>query len=200
MLRVVEDVSVVIPTIPPRAEMLQRALRSVYDQTVVVSDIVVQSDLDRRGAAENRDAGLAKATGEWVAFLDDDDEFYPFHVQELLSHARRTHADLVYPWFDVGSGGTDPFPQFEGVPWSNDTPHQIPITFLVKTEVARAVGGFSTGWIDEGETDEFGNRAGEDWNFTMKVVNAGYKIEHLNMRTWMWHHHASNTSGLPSRW
>jgi glycosyltransferase involved in cell wall biosynthesis len=193
-------ITVVIPSIPPRQKMLTRALRSVSAQRRKADVVVTQIDNDKVGAALNRDRGLAQVETEWVAFLDDDDELYSHHLEFLYDHAIETDADLVYPWFDVGSGGTDPFPQFEGRPWSNENPHQIPITFLVKTEVAKEIGGFSGGWNDTGATDDLGNRAGEDWHFTMKLVEAGHKIVHLNERTWIWHHHASNTSGLPSRW
>jgi glycosyltransferase involved in cell wall biosynthesis len=199
VLKLVVDVTVVIPTISRREQMLQRALGSVYAQTVQVANTVVQSDENRRGAAVNRDLGLDQSDSEWTAFLDDDDELYPDHIKSLLAHAERTGADLVFPWFDV-IGGTDPFPFFEGLPWSNDNVHQVPITFLVKTEAAKAVGGFSGGWNDTGALDEHGHRMGEDLHFIWKMVNAGYKIEHLNKRTWAWHHHGANTSGLPDRW
>lgn len=199
MLRVVVDVTVVIPTIPVRSHYLQRALGSVYAQTVQVANTVVQSDENRLGAAANRDLGLDQVNSEWTAFLDDDDELYPDHVRALLKHAEATGADLVYPWFDV-IGGTDPFPFFEGQAWSNDNVHQVPVTFLVKTEAAQVVGGFSGGWADSNSVDEYGNRMGEDLHFIWKMVEAGYKIEHLNQRTWAWHHHGSNTSGLPDRW
>jgi len=175
--------------------MLARALRSVSAQRRKADAVVVQIDNDKVGAALNRDRGLAQVETEWVAFLDDDDEFYSHHLEFLYDHAIATNADLVYPWFDVGSGGTDPFPQFEGVEWNNDDPHQVPITFLVKTEVAREVEGFSGGWTDSDSTDKDGNRAGEHWNFILKLIQAGRKIVHLNERTWIWHHHGKNTSG-----
>lgn len=205
LLRVVEDVTVVIPTIAPRAGRLAVALESVHNQTVQVANTVISEDTEKKGAALNRDKGLAGANTEWVAFLDDDDFFYPQHIEHLIKHARKTGADLVYPWFDV-FGGTDPFPQFEGQAWDPANPHQFPVTFLCKTELAWEIGGFSGGWIDENNSDEYGNRAGEDWNFITKFNDAGYKIVHLNERTWGWNHWANpdgstgNTSGLPTRW
>lgn len=199
LLRLVEDISVVIPTIPTRKKLLTRALESVYGQTIQAVDTIITEDTEKKGAAVNRDKGLYQVESEWTAFLDDDDVFYADHLQSLIRHARKTDADLVYPWFDV-IGGTDPFPQFEGKPWDNEHPHQFPITFLVKTEAAQKIGGFSGGWIDLDATDDLGNRAGEDWHFIQKFVDGGFKIQHLNQRTWAWYHHATNTSGLPSRW
>ncbi len=199
-LKPVVDVTVVIPSIPPRALLLQRALESVYRQTVVPAMINVRADQTRLGAPQNRDLTVGNADTEWLAFLDDDDEFESEHLQLLLAKAHKTDADLVYPWFTV-KGGTDPFPHHEGKPWDNDDPHQVPITFLVKTSAYREVGGFSTGWDGSSVgTDDEGNRAGEDYAFMLRLSEAGKKIVHLNKRTWIWHHHEANTSGLPTRW
>ena len=91
--------SVVIPT-HNRAEMLRDAIRSVLAQTfqkfemLVVDDYstdhtreVVGSFNDKRikyiindrggGGAGTRNAGIFRAKGKWVAFLDDDDIWLP---------------------------------------------------------------------------------------------------------------------------
>ena len=43
-----------------------------------------------------RNFGLDYAKGEWIAELDDDDEWLPEHHQILLQSARRTGADHIY--------------------------------------------------------------------------------------------------------
>lgn len=198
------DVTVVIPSIPPRGRMLARAMESVARQTRSPSTLVVTLDHDRAGAARNRDRGLAMVTTEYVAFLDDDDELYPEHLQILMDAITAEGAALVYPWFDVGSGGTDPFPSLFGQPWDNTAPHQVPVTFLARTDAIRSVGGFSHEWDpsqgDDPGVDEQGNRAGEDYRLILRLAERRAKIVHVPQRTWIWHHHGSNTSGLPSRW
>src|SRR3954454_14751931 len=92
-------VSIVIPT-RNRAELLSRAVRSVLRQTypdwevLIVDDAssddtgdVVQHICDRRvrywrhpvneGVAADRNTAMAHSTGRYVAFLDDDDEWFP---------------------------------------------------------------------------------------------------------------------------
>lgn len=192
-------VTVVIPSIPTRAGngLLDRALASVKAQTSRPAEVIVEFDDDRLGAAVTRDRGLRRVKTPYVAFLDDDDEFKDHHVASLLLYAQAHDADYVYPWYDV-VGGTDPMSQFEGLPWDDAQPHQTTITTLVRTELAQAVG-----FGGEPEPDPNGGGVlvgGEDYRFTLDCMEKGAKIVHLSRRTWRWHHHGANTSGLPDRW
>jgi glycosyltransferase involved in cell wall biosynthesis len=188
-------VTVVIPSIPPRAAMLARAVGSVLAQTNKDLDIIVQVDEERLGAAANRQRGLEQVDTEWVAFLDDDDEFLERHLQVCLDAAYEHDADYVYPWYNVINGG-DPMSQFFGLPWDNNQPHQTTITTLVKTDLAQSIG-----FGGDPEPDPNGGGiivGGEDYRFTLGCMEAGAKIHHVADRTWNWHHHGRNTSGLPN--
>ena len=102
-------ISVVIPT-HNRADLLPRAIKSVQNQTwtdleiVVVSDgseddtkAVVEAlakDDDRirfieyfpaKGGNVARNTGIENAAGEYVAFLDDDDEFMPEKLEKQMA-------------------------------------------------------------------------------------------------------------------
>lgn len=198
----IPGISVVIPTVAPRRAMLREALRSVADQTLAPDAIIIQEDVNREGAAVTRQKGTDRVDTDTVAFLDDDDVLYPQHLERLHATMQETGADLVYGWFDV-QGGTDPFPQFEGLPWDSAVPRQFPVTYLARTEAIRVAGGWTDGWdpanAENPGTDEYGNRAGEDFRLTLRLVANGAKIVHLPERTWGWRHHVGNTSGLPSR-
>jgi glycosyltransferase involved in cell wall biosynthesis len=198
-----QGVTAVICAIPDRKDdYLSEAIDSVFNQTFPVSGIALSIDYDRVGAAANRDRALDMVQTEWVAFLDDDDWWYPEHIQTLMDLANSSGADVIHPHYDV-IGGQDPFPDCEGRQYDVSNPHSIPVTFLAKTEAVRAVGGFSNligaGPEDPGQVFEEGVCAGEDFRLHVRLGHAGYKFAHTPAHTWAWRHHGNNTMGLPSR-
>jgi len=67
-----------------------KALESVHDPRLHVV-VMPQS----KGGAEARNVGVQAAIGEWIAFLDDDDEWLPFKVSKQL--ARALSSPVVFP-------------------------------------------------------------------------------------------------------
>ncbi|MBC7246761.1 MAG: glycosyltransferase [Actinobacteria bacterium] len=98
-------VSVIIPT-KDRPHMLGEAVRSVLDQTYENLEVIVVNDAgedvarvlegfrdsrithhrneENRGLAGARNVGLSLAHGDYICYLDDDDIFYPCHVEVLV--------------------------------------------------------------------------------------------------------------------
>lgn len=190
-------ITVAIPAHPPRVTngLLQRALASVWAQTLPAGAVSVVVDHNRDGAAITRQHALDAVNTEWVAFLDSDDQMFPQHLERLHAHALATGSDYVYSWFQV-VGGADPFPQHFGQPFNPADPIQTTITTLVRTELAQSVG-----FLRPTEGDLIGGNVwGEDYQWTLGCARAGAKITHLPERTWAWHHDSSNTSGRPDRW
>ena len=111
------EISVVIPT-RHRPGLVVTAVASVLQQTfsnlellVVVDgpDSATQQALaaipdprlrvlslpERRGAAEARNQAVQKAGGKWIAFLDDDDTWFPTKLEKQLQTAQA--ATIPYP-------------------------------------------------------------------------------------------------------
>jgi len=99
------NVSIIIPTYN-RSELLKRALESVYRQTVSDYEIIVIDDgstddtaemiqtifpkvqyiqQENGGVSSARNKGLACAKGQWLAFLDSDDEWLPHKLEKQLN-------------------------------------------------------------------------------------------------------------------
>jgi glycosyltransferase involved in cell wall biosynthesis len=110
-------VSVVIPTYN-RAEMLAQALRSVLAQTFTDYEVIVVDDgstdgtaevvesftdqrikylrQENRGSSAARNAGVEKAEGKYVAFLDSDDAWLPEKLEvQVAAFERHPTVGLV---------------------------------------------------------------------------------------------------------
>lgn len=189
-------VGVAIPSIPPRTQLLRRAFASVIHQTRTPDTISITIDHHREGATTIRNRAWQALTTDYIAFLDDDDELLPQHIEHLLAVAEEHDADLVYPGYEV-IGGTDPFPQNFGAEWNPDAPCQTTITVLWRRTALEAIGGFPE--VSD-EYDVNGHRLGEDYLAVCALNDKGGRIVHLPERTWHWYHHFANTSGMASRW
>ncbi|WP_370869876.1 glycosyltransferase family 2 protein [Methylobacter sp.] len=91
------NISVIIPSYN-RRDLLKRTLLSVYSQTLLPAEVVVIDDgstddtgvmlrrefpqvryfhQENLGVSAARNLGIQQATGDWLAFLDSDDEWLP---------------------------------------------------------------------------------------------------------------------------
>lgn len=186
-------ITVLTPTIPPRTAELARAIRSVAAQTYRPSDHLITCDHRAEGQVAIRNRMLRAVTTDWIAFLDDDDEFLPHHLDRLLEHAHSTGADLVYPWFRV-QGGTDPLGAF-GKPFDPvaiRSANYIPVTHLCRTELAQDV-------MFPRCPDEWPDEGCADWGFLLHLLDAGATFSHLPEVTWVWHRWRGSTAGKPWR-
>jgi glycosyltransferase involved in cell wall biosynthesis len=106
-------VSVVIPT-RNRPLLVKRAVQSALAQTLKELEVIVVIDgsdevtpvelakIDEQrlrvielpvsqGAADARNVGVSESAGEWIAFLDDDDEWLPQKLEVQLQAANRSN-------------------------------------------------------------------------------------------------------------
>lgn len=193
-------ITVVIPSIPPRGQLLARAVASVTAQTMPARAISIAIDTNKAGAPPTRQRALDVVMTPYVAFLDDDDEFLPSHLEDLYNHMQDTGADVVYSWFKVVAPGgrvLEEDPVFPPGHYLNEfdpeNPIETTVTTLVRTELAQEIGFHALNRGDNANT-------GEDFGFILGAIKAGAKIRHLVKKTWLWHHDSGNTSGRADRW
>ena len=185
------DVTVVIPT-RDRWDLLRTTLRSVLEQRDVDLEVVIVDDgssrspssvpdLDdpgvrvvrhdrSRGVAAARNAGIAKAAGTWIAFLDDDDVWAPDKLNAQLGAAEAADAAFAYTGVllvrdDNGAVALAEPPPPDELAELLQSYDAIPAgasNVLVRTELIRSVGGFDL---------DFRHLA--DWDLWIRLAAAG---------------------------
>lgn len=190
-------VTVAIPTLPHRGDMLSDALKSIREQIVPPDGVVIEPDNLREGAWVTRNRAMAQVDTEWTAFLDDDDLFLPHHIQFLTDMAVEHELDFCWGWYYV-IGGVDPFPFHRGKQYDPNSAHIFPIAVLARTEMLhtalKEMGGFQP---DPGNMGNWGIQDQPVWDHL--IVNQGARHMAFDEITWKWRHHGHNTSGLPGR-
>jgi len=110
------EITVVIPTYN-RYVLLKRAITSLYSQTYKPKEIIVVDDgsMDdtskiqndfpeilyiyqaNRGVSAARNVGIQRASCDWIAFLDSDDEFHPEKLQKQVEfHQENSNILMSY--------------------------------------------------------------------------------------------------------
>ena len=109
------SISVIIPTFN-RAELLKRALESVQCQTLLPYEVLVIDDgstdhtkelvnsqfpkvrffhQEQKGVSAARNRGIQLAKGNWIAFLDSDDEWLPNKLRVQVQEITKFKGSLI---------------------------------------------------------------------------------------------------------
>ena len=163
-------ITVVVP-VYNRWHLLPRALESAQNQThssdeiLVVddgSDQTVSSDLlesfpdvqffrqENKGVASARNLGIKKASGEWIALLDSDDEWEPTKLEKQLAFLKKFPEFLVIHtgerWIRNGNEVTPPtyLNKSNHLLWERSLRHCLicPSSLLIHRSVFETVGLF----------------------------------------------------------
>lgn len=189
-------ITVIVPTIPHRRDLLARALASVAAQTLPVA-VHVEPDPDRTGSAATRNRALEAVGSTHVLFCDDDDQLTPHAVQVLWEAQQATGADVV-----SGAAWLTTPPHAEPVP--TPAPGWIPretitarsvlhVTSLVRTDLAREAGGFR--WMRDPVT----GMDLDDYGFYCGLAQAGARFWRVPETVLIWTMHDAHTSGRGDR-
>lgn len=211
-------VSVVIPT-HDRADALPRAIDSVLRQTFSRFELIVIDDAScdrtpevlaeygderlrvarfdaRRGANAARNRGVELARGEYVSFLDSDDELHPEHLDRVV----RTFAELpehcacVFTACElVSERGDVRLAPLSGGPATYDD-----------VLSGAFVGGFSCATFRASVFEEVGAldeklRACQDYDYFIRMLKRGFTVHRVTRPLVTCHHGDGRISDAPGR-
>jgi glycosyltransferase involved in cell wall biosynthesis len=211
----------VIPTYK-RPDLLVRLLQSIVKQSYKASEIIVVDDCSgmsdeyiacierfnqlacikyiclekNSGAPIARNRGIAEAKSEWVALVDDDDEWLPNKLEkqvELIQSNENPKLGLVYTWAEAkGDNGQESYDSCISV--SGDarkallsTNFIMSASVVVKKEALLAVKGFNTSLP-----------SCQDWDMWIRISLAGYHIDVVKEILTIYHRHGGESIGLSS--
>jgi len=112
-------------------------------------------------------AGLDRGY-DWLAFLDDDDIFLPWHLERLA--AASEGMDVVYSKSQLDLGYRD----FDAAELRKR--NYISVTSLVRRSIFEAVGGF----------EKFTPTVSYDWSLWLKILDKGGKFRFVPEVTWIY--------------
>jgi len=211
-------VSVVVPTYN-HATVLGRALSSVVAQTVRDWEAIVVNNhssddtedvVARVGdpritlvryanhgvIAASRNEGIRRARGEWVAFLDSDDEWMPQKLEACLAMAAPGiglvgHGEL---WRDAAGRdramayGPTPRASYDALLYRGNCISTSAV--VVRAEALRAVGGFD---------EDPAIVTTEDYDLWMRLARAGVRMEFTPRMLGVFHRHPDSASSAAER-
>jgi len=168
-------ISVVVPTYN-RSELLGRAISSILGQTyrnlecIVVDDasgddteqvvsrfrekdprVILLRHNENRHVSAARNAGIDQARGDFVAFLDDDDEWFPGKLEKQVTYFQglSKSVGMIYCWMDYYNEQGEKVLEHHPIYRGNIFPHVLDEqriggcpTLLVRKKIAKKIGGF----------------------------------------------------------
>ena len=189
-------VSVIIPTYN-RAEHLRETINTVLNQTYKDLEIIVINDYssdktseilnsfnipnlyiinnkENLGAPASRNIGINSCNGSYIAFIDDDDLWYPKKIELQLNHLiQNPHIDCIFCEYKYILEGRSFNPDIIDYKSS-----------LVKMILTRSLGSFSLPLIRKSCIDEIGLldinfESCQDWDYWIRISQK-FNIEKLS--------------------
>ena len=166
-------ISVLTPTIDGRQAMLVECMASVAAQTYTDVEHVVRVDQLGVGPAAVRNLAAVEASGDWLAFLDDDDLFLPHHLETLALFT--PDFDVIYSIATIqGRPGFNPQRNVFDADRLRQS-NYIPCTGMVRRSFFEQVGGFP---------DDL--RGYEDYGLWLALLDAGARFVCVPETTWIY--------------
>lgn len=133
-----------------------------YDITILAQE--------NQGVSAARNNAAQHARGDYILFLDSDDELYPDSIARLVEALERggAHAGFAYGPLQYFGQRDSIFPSHPFDPALLARENYIQTSALIRKDVFDKVGGFDRGFPLR-----------EDWELFVRIWNAGYRGEFI---------------------
>ena len=214
-------VSVILPTFN-RADRLKEALGSVFGQTYRDFEVIVIDDgstddtirtvrtfgdrircirQENRGPAAARNAGVAVARGKYIAFLDDDDIWYPrkLELQAPILDGDPNIALVCGAGYAVHGEKRTPLAWV--LPSFAPSPSQVVQWFLAGNFIGMCSVLVRAATLRSNGVFEGRHSPCEDTDMWLRLASRGYRFAYLSEPTWEYRYHDTNftSNSLRSR-
>ncbi len=143
-----------------------------------------------RGIAQNTNEAMDMATGDYLAFLDHDDELESDALYEIVRKIKEEEADAIYTDEDkISSDGKEFFQPHFKPDFNLDllrSNNYICHFFAVKRKIAKTAGGFRK---------EF--EGAQDYDFIFRCIENSQKVAHVPKILYHWRTHKASTADNP---
>lgn len=203
-----DRVSVIIPTYEREAFYLNRAIESLMNQThsnveiIVIDDNLNDSSFRRKmkdyieavsenqaiiyhenqnniGGALSRNKGIELATGDYITFLDDDDEYLPQKIEKQLEFMKEFNYDMSFTNLTLVNEQKVIIDYRDHNYVTNFSKNQ-----LLKTHIMRKLTGTPTFMYKKSKLVEIGGfddvPIGQEFHLMLKTIEHNLVIGHLN--------------------
>jgi GT2 family glycosyltransferase len=167
---------------------VRQLLRQVAKEDKRIRVRILKTNHGISGASNE---ALRLATGDFVGFLDHDDELAPFALYEVAKLLNEhPDADLIYSDEDKCTPEGNRYDPFFKPDWSPDlmrTSNYLCHFTVVRTALVRDVGGFRRGY--EGS---------QDYDLFLRVIERTERIHHIPKVLYHWRAIPSSTASSPA--
>lgn len=200
-------VSIIIPTYKRTVDFLSRAVQSVINQTyenvevIVIDDspstfegreaiaeymskmvndrVIYYQNPKNIGGSLARNKGIELAQGEFISFLDDDDEYLSEKIEKQVAFMLSENCDLSFANMRMfnNAGKVVDFREYHDI-WSYDNEELLKYhlmrhltgtpTFMFKADKLREIGGFEDA------------KMGQEFYLMMKSIQCGLVIRYFD--------------------
>ncbi|MBE0698585.1 MAG: glycosyltransferase, partial [Anaerolineaceae bacterium] len=208
-------ISIVTPVYRPPIQVLTYMLESVSKQTyqnwehcIVNADptdkavagkleqyarkdprFIVKTLEKNLGIAGNSNEAIKMAKGEWVAFLDHDDQLAPFALYEVVKRINQDPAaDVLYSDEDkISTADQRRFSPFFKPDFNLD--YLRSLNYMTHFLVVRKAVGDSIAWVDEGY------EGSQDYDLALRLAERNLNILHIPRILYHWKTTIGSTAG-----